>query len=358
MTGDSSRHTTFLLFQRIDENGERARFWNENMQKTIRLRKGIRTTGIVCLLFFLSIGIASFVVGFFLEPPPNARINPIYVAIGFACFWSAMSSLAIWLLLTFWRGRVSLTDESVTQQGVLRTATIRFDEIERVTWKPAPSQIRLHTPTSRLKIDLSTIELADRLWLIRKMRDVQKPAHDGWEMFCVKIAVPLQQSEIQEGQSLDPDKVALTRKRWAWYFLPTTILFAIVGIVLSWMLHRPQMLAAPLPLLGLWAYLHFSTPQRGLATTRISAESGRSGFLMFLLIWCGIGLAANFFLAAMRLPPPQMIAWGVGGGLVWFSVLMYKAVQFDRQRERGSEDRIPAALAEWSNDGAIQGPSV
>lgn len=324
------------------------------MQKTIRLRNGIRTTGIVCLLFFLSIGIAS-VVGILLEPPPNARIDPIYLAVGIACFWSAMSSLAIWLLLAYWRGRVTVSDESVTQQGVLRTATIRFDEMERVTWKPAPSQIRLHTPTSRLKIELSNFELVDRLWLIRRMRDIQKAAHEGWEMFCVKVAVPLHQSEIQEGRSLDPDKVALTRKRWAWYFLPTTILFAIVGIVLSWMLHRPQMLAAPLPILGLWAYLHFSTPQRGLATPRISAEPGRSGFLKFLLIWCGLGLAGNFFLTALKLPLPQMIAWVVGCGLVWFSVLMYKAVQFDRQRERGLEDRIPAALAEWSNRGTIQG---
>ena len=108
------------------------------------------------------------------------------------------------------------------------------------------------------------------------------------------------------------------------------------------------MLTAPLPILALWALLHFSTPQKGLAVTRIHAEPGNSRFLLFLLFWGGVALAGSFVLFAVNPRFPPTIVWLTAGGILWFAVLIYKAIQVDRLRQKKDEDRIPLALKEWS----------
>ena len=75
------------------------------MQKTLRLKKGVFTTGIWCLLGFLAMGTFSVAVSI-LAPSPNARLHPIYMAMFFGLFWGAWSCLAIWHLLAYWRERL------------------------------------------------------------------------------------------------------------------------------------------------------------------------------------------------------------------------------------------------------------
>lgn len=112
-----------------------------------------------------------------------------------------------------------------------------------------------------------------------------------------------------------------------------------------------RMLIAPLPILALWALLHFSTPRNGLAVTRIHAEPGKSRFLLFLLFWGGVALAGSLVLFAVNPRFPPTIVWLTAGGILWFAVLMYKAIQLDRLRQRSDEDRIPVALTEWEKAG-------
>lgn len=279
-----------------------------------------------------------------LAPSPNARLHPIYMAMFFGLFWGAWSCLAIWHLLAYWRERLSIADD-VIQRGVIRTQTILFDEIEKLIWKPSPPQVRLIAETTRAKIHLTNFAEADQLWLIRQLQQrIPNTVQEGWGLFCVKVAVPLCKNDTE---CLAPGQVAVTRKRWAWYFLPTTLLFAILGIVLSMTLGLHRMLSAPLPILALWALLHFSTPRKGLAVTRIHAEPGSSRFLLFLLFWGGVALAGSFVLFAVNPRFPPTFVWLTSGGILWFAVLIYKAIQVDRLRQRSDEDRIPMALTEW-----------
>lgn len=326
------------------------------MEKTIRLRKGIRKTGIVCLLLFLSIGVAS-VSSVLLSPPPNAPVDPIFLALGFAIFWGAWASAAMWSLLSYWRGQIIVTDEQVIQRGVLNTKIAGFNKIERVVWKTAPPQINLHTQSSRLKIALLDFAAEDRLWLVRLSRGLSQVTHEGWDMFCVRVAVPLERKDRQKDQPVDPGKVSLTRRRWAYYFFPTSLVFAVVGVVLSLALQRPQLLAAPLPIVFLWAFMHFGTPRKGLSASRIRAESDTTSYLRFLLVWCVIAVVGSFLFAEWNLPKPEKVAVGIGGGVLWFAVLVYKAIQLDRKRQQEDEGRVAAALNEWSGDVATQAPS-
>lgn len=315
------------------------------MRKTLRLKRGIFTTGILCLLGFLAMGTFS-VATTMLAPPPKARLDPIYMAIFFGLFWGAWSCLAIWILLTYWRERLTVTDENVIQRGVIRTQVVGFDEIKSLIWKPSPPQVRLIAETTRVKIHLANFEPTDQLWSIRQLQQrIPESVQDGWEVFCAKAAVPLCRHETGR---LAHGQVAVTRKRWAWYFLPATLLFAILGIVLSLTLGLHRLWIAPLPILVLWALLHFSTPRKGLAVTRIPAVPGNSRFLLFLLFWGGVALVGSFVLFAVNPRFPPTIAWLAIGGILWFVVLIYKAEQVDRLRQRNDEDRIPMALKEWA----------
>lgn len=315
------------------------------MQKTLRLKKGILKTGILCLIGFLAMGTFSVAVSI-LTPSPNARLQPLYMAMFFGLFWGAWSCLAIWHLLSYCRERLSVTDEGVIQHGVILTQAIRFSEIENLTWKPTPPQVRLNAGATRLKIHLTNFDEADQLWLIRQLQQrIPNIVQEGWEVFCVKVAAPLCKSDTE---CLAPGQVAVTRKRWAYYFFPATLLFAALGIFLSLALGLHPMLIAPLPILALWALLHFSTPQKGLAVTRIHAEPGNSRFLLFLLFWGGVALAGSFVLFAVNPRFPPTIVWLTAGGILWFAVLIYKAIQVDRLRQKKEEDRIPLALNEWN----------
>lgn len=314
-------------------------------QKTLRLKKELRNTGILCLLGFLAIGTFS-VVASLVAPPPKAQLQPIHMATFFGLFWGAWSCLAIWILLAYRRERLTVNSESVIQRGVIRTQVIRFDEIDTLIWKPAPTQARLIAGTTKMKIHFTNFDKPDQLWLIRNLQQqVPTFVQENWEMFCVKAAVPLSKLDTS---CLAPGHVAVTRKRWACYFIPATLLFAVVGIVLSLTLKLPRMLIAPFPILILWALLHFSTPSNGLAAPRIDVEPEGLRFLLFLLVWGGVGFAGGVILFALNptFPPPSV--WLAVGGTIWFSVLMFKAVQLDHLRQGTDKERISAALKQWS----------
>ncbi|WP_146528298.1 hypothetical protein [Novipirellula artificiosorum] len=113
------------------------------------------------------------------------------------------------------------------------------------------------------------------------------------------------------------------------------------------------MLIAPLPMLVLWALLHFSTPRKGLPVSRFDAQPENRRFLLFWLFWVCVGLAGSFILIAVNPKFPPTIVWLAAGGTIWFAVLMYKAVQLDRLRQQDDKKRIPEALTEWEEADSV-----
>lgn len=313
------------------------------MQKTFRLKEETLKTGIFCLLCFLAMGTFS-VVCTTLVPPPKARLQPVHMAMVFGVFWGAISCLAIWILLAYWRERLTVNDETVIQRGVFRTRVIRFNEVDKLVWRPAPPQLQLIAETTKLKIHFVNFSMADQLSLIQHVQQrTPNAVQVNWEMFCTKVAVPL---SMYEAGCLAPGQVTVTRKRWARYFIPATLLFAILGVAASLTLQMHRMLIAPLPMLLLWALLHFSTPRKGLAASRIDAKPESGRFLLFLLAWAGVAFALMLTLIFLDPKFPAKTVWLGIGGTIWFGVLILRAVQLDRLRQRNDRTRIPDALKE------------
>ena len=256
------------------------------MQTTFRLKKETLKTGVFCLLCFLAMGTFSVVIAT-VAPPPKARLQPVHMAMFFGFFWGAWSCLSIWLLLSYWRERLIVSDDTVIQRGVFRTRGIRLNEIDRLVWRPAPPQLQVIAGTTRLKIHFVKFSKADQLSLIQHVQQrIPDAVQVNWEVFCTKVAVPLSR---YEAGCLAPGQVTVTRERWARYFIPATLLFAILGVAASLTLQMHRMLIAPLPMLFLWALLHFSTPMKGLAASRIAGQPESGRFLKFLLVWAGVG---------------------------------------------------------------------
>lgn len=322
------------------------------MERTFCLRKGLRTTAIVGLCFCPTMGVGS-VWGIFMDPPANGGMRTFYLALLFGVVWGGMSCLSIWLLLAYLRERLTVADDRIVQRGVAKTKAASTDEIQILRWRAVGRQVRLCTPTTKMTIHLDNFEPHDRLWLVRHLqRIIPEDRQEGWGKFCYEIAVPLRKVETRHLEPPDPTCLVLTRKRWAWYFVPTTVLFAVVGIVLSWKFQLHRSLIAPVAPLLLWAVMHFSTPREGMPTSRINAEPGRGRYLLFLLFWASIGMAATLVLTALKPPKPQVIAWIVGGGIIWFGVVFYQAIQFDRQQKQRRDEGIASALKEWAEEEA------
>lgn len=317
------------------------------MERTLGLRKALRTTAIVGLCFCPTMGVGS-VWGILMDPPANGGMPTICLVVLIGVVWGGMSCLSIWLLLAYLRERLTITDDRIVQHGVTRTKAVSTDEIQILQWRAIGRQVRLRTPTFRMTISLDNFEPQDRLWLVRHLqRIVPEDRQEGWGKFCYEVAVPLRKLETRHLEPPDPKCLILTRKRWAWYFIPTTLVFTVVGIVLSWKFQLHRSLIAPVAPLLLWAFMHFSTPREGMPTPRINAQPGGGRYLLFLLVWGLIGMAATLVLTALKPPAPQAIAGVVSGGGIWFGILFYQAVQFARRQNQRRDEGIAAALKEW-----------
>jgi hypothetical protein len=85
-----------------------------------------------------------------------------------------------------------------------------------------------------------------------------------------------------------------------------------------------------------------------MPTPRINAQPGRGRYLLFLLIWALLGMAATLVLTALKPPAPQVIAWIVTGGGIWFGILFCQAIQFDRRQNQRRDEGIAVALKVWA----------
>jgi hypothetical protein len=83
------------------------------MERVFYLRKGYRDLAIRGLLAFVFSGL--FGVYFSLTDVPKDRA--IYAALLFGLFWGFWTLAAAWMLLTYWRGSLSIEDGQICQQG-------------------------------------------------------------------------------------------------------------------------------------------------------------------------------------------------------------------------------------------------
>lgn len=139
------------------------------MERTFRLTKRHRNLGVVCLIFFVLVGVAS-AYGTWAEAPEERRTSALYAATMFGVFWGSFACLACWLLLAYWREELRISDGQVTQQGVTGSKQIDLHSVTAFRWRIAPrpgGSLVLRTLTEKMTIYLGNFEPMERLWLIR-----------------------------------------------------------------------------------------------------------------------------------------------------------------------------------------------
>jgi hypothetical protein len=316
--------------------------------RVFRVRKYYRNVGIVCLFFFAAVGIAS--VWAILEGvPPERRPFAVWFALFLALFWSCWTGLSLWLLLAYCRESLELADGQVVTQGVFRRKQLLLDSVTDARWKHMKSgAIRLRTMTERLTINFDNFEPTERLWLIYVLRSrLPATVQRNWERFCLKVAIPLRDRDAPGNRLPGPDQVTLPRSRWDWYFIPAILLSAVIGSVAYWKYDQPRVLVAPLMPTLLWLLLRFGTPRQGLVVKRMGAAPGERRFLFFLLSWFCVAVVGMLLYQFFRPPMPYAAAVGVTGWIVWFGGLLFRATQFDRQRQQADLEGPRIATQQW-----------
>lgn len=117
-------------------------------------------------------------------------------------------------------------------------------------------------------------ERAERLWLIRYLRGkLPESVRQDWGLFCHKVALRLQEHDAVGDRPPAQDEVAITRRRWDWYFVPSIVISAGIGIVLYWRLGQPRFLTAPAAPIFLWLFLRFTTPKKRLGNKTVQRST-------------------------------------------------------------------------------------
>src|SRR5690348_3723704 len=122
------------------------------MNRTFYLSKSVRNIALLGLPFFA--GMAGLLLFLILDKQP---LSLSFALIG-ACFFGlipwAMLCADIYLLLCYFRYRLSVTNERFELRGVLSTKSIDLADVTELWWNPFPKSgsIRLRSPTIKLPI--------------------------------------------------------------------------------------------------------------------------------------------------------------------------------------------------------------
>lgn len=301
------------------------------MDNILRLKKSYRNLAIICLVFFVGMMIGSSYIAL-----SNGSILGSLALGGFWGFWVVLSAM---LLLSYYRESLFLDEGRIIRAGILRRREIALADIISVRWRIAPigGSVVLRSSADKIKVTFDNFELDQRRWLIRLLRlSLPKSIQQDWERFCLRNALPLLKQDTDA--PLQPDEILITRRRWDRFFLATTVVLVVLGIICAWLLRSLPLLAFPLVSLLLWPLMRLSTPAKGLRYRKTPAPEKRH--LLIFAVWCGVGVA---------IIPLDSSHNGLAIGLmiVWFAILLCLAYRMDRRQEAGRDVAAPAAAEEW-----------
>lgn len=303
------------------------------MDNVLRLKKSYRNLGIIALIFSMGMMTGSSYIAL-----SNGSILDPLVLGGFWGCWIVLS-VSVMLLLPYYRESLFVNDGTIIQTGIFRRREIALADIISVRWRivPVGGSVVLCSSADKIKVTFDNFEREQRRWLIRLLRlSLPQSIQQDWERFCLRHALPL----LKHGTDapLQPGEILFTRRRWDRFFVVTTVVLVVLGIVCAWLLQSLPLLAFPLVSLLLWPLMRFSTPAKGSRYTKTPAPEKRH--LLFFAVWCFVGVA---------LIPLGSSHNGLAIGLMiaWFAILLYLADRTDRWRKAARDVAAPAAAEEW-----------
>ena len=313
------------------------------MNEVFFVRRHYRNVAAIYLPFFC--GIMAFSVYVALAACPEDR--RILALCFFSGVWGVFIALAIWILVAYWRESLTVTEGHVAQRGIISSHEMSFPEVTELLWRGTPNggSLVLRSASRTIKVYLDNFEPEQRRWLTRLFRlSLPYSIQRDWERFCFLRALPLLKGRLDV--PLSDSEVLITRHRWDSYFLPATLLSAMIGVLCAWHLGQPQCLLFPVPVVGVWLWMRFTTPRKGFRSQRLSKMFER-GFLLSLLVWTGIATAA---LAVDRFVSPHLShpsIWPVSVCVLWFIAMGVVFYRLDHWKQQREQPMAFAAAEEW-----------
>jgi len=104
----------------------------------------------------------------------------------FSIVWGSFTLLGLWLILAYFKERLTLTGETICQVGVIRTKSMPFDAVQELTWRlhPQGGSCILTSMDTKIKLEFGNFTRDDRTELIICLRQrVAVDLQSNWDSF-------------------------------------------------------------------------------------------------------------------------------------------------------------------------------
>lgn len=181
-----------------------------------RLSRPHLILGIVSTTLFLAMDVGSVYAAYW--NIDGSFLRPKLAALIFGIFWSCMTLLGLWLILAYFRERLFVSSDAITQQGCLTRKTIDVSNVIQIIWKRIPQggRVIVRSHLAKIKIYLANFTGDERDDLVQYFHDTfAAEIQTGWSRF------------IESRQQTKPQSQQNTIRAYTMFSL---IFFAFAGI--------------------------------------------------------------------------------------------------------------------------------
>lgn len=167
-------------------------------QQEFRIRQSYLITGIVCAICFAVIGIGSVVAAAW--NIDGSFPHPIPMAVFCGVFWGAWFIYSVLIIAAYYRERLLVTREAISQQCVFRKRIVKIDDILQVKWRRLPQRgsVVIRASGARIKIHFDNFTAEERKTLVSLLRSaVQKHFQENWNAFQDAHVAPKPEQQLK-----------------------------------------------------------------------------------------------------------------------------------------------------------------
>lgn len=135
-----------------------------------RLGRQYLILGVVCLALFLAMDIGSIHAAYWNVDGSFPR--PVLAAWIVGVFWSLWVLLALWMIIAYFRERLFVTPDAITQVGCFGETSIIIAEVTQIVWRrfPGRGSVIVRSDFRRIKIYLSNFTGNEQDQIIAHLR--------------------------------------------------------------------------------------------------------------------------------------------------------------------------------------------
>ncbi|QDU11195.1 hypothetical protein V202x_46140 [Gimesia aquarii] len=162
---------------------------DRSAERTYYFRYNPLYLGVLSGIFWFLLGTASVLVAYL--NPDGAFKNPQKFILFCTTSYSVMILLSIWLVLSYYRERLVITDSTITLHGVFRKKTFFLSDITRLIWFTRFGKIILESPQGQMKLSQGKLTDFERAEIVAFLYDsVDQKLQVDWSKF-IKKCVPI-----------------------------------------------------------------------------------------------------------------------------------------------------------------------